>query len=164
MNRSHMRIGNQLQRIRIAGLLMTLLCFPGCMSEDEEDHHLEHLIPAHKPESFTAGVEQLDHRGQLFFSQKLKDKKLDELRDIVNWLPELAADSDLKRQQWEKVRSITFQLENLVSANPEAKGHEVWSKCVSELTELIPDSDHISRDSETTATLPSASVEEQKND
>ncbi len=39
-----------------------------------------------------------------------EQKEFDKLVDIVNWLPELAADSDLNRAEWDRVNEHSKQL------------------------------------------------------
>lgn len=75
--------------------------------EDHEDHeHLEHFVPPHKPASYEELVSQLFFRCETL--PKLADadaaefqKRSTELRDILNWIPEIAADSNLKRKGFE---------------------------------------------------------------
>jgi hypothetical protein len=91
----------------------------GCGSSDEhakdehsEDEHLEHFVPAHKPADYAAMVEQLEKRiGQQPPSSAVSgdgasaaDRSVtarQELIDIIGWIPELAADSELRKQEFE---------------------------------------------------------------
>lgn len=90
----------------------------GCGSSDEhakdehsEDEHLEHFVPAHKPADYAAMVEQLEKRiGQQSSSSVSGEgasaadhsaTARQELIDIIGWIPELAADSELRKQEFE---------------------------------------------------------------
>ncbi|QDT35388.1 hypothetical protein [Thalassoglobus polymorphus] len=120
-----------------------LLSFSGCSVEEEEDHHLEHIIPAHKPANYGDGVDQLSQRGKHFFANELGSEEVAELQDIVNWLPELAADSDLKRPQWEQVQAIAKQLKSQMDAASDSGGEKQWNQHVASLTDLVPASNDI---------------------
>lgn len=86
---------------------LLLICLTGCETSLPADgeEHLEHFVPAHKPANFSVAVEEIrdraEHLGQ-HTGQGHDDAILEfqELSDIVNWLPELAADSDLNESDW----------------------------------------------------------------
>jgi len=118
-------------------IAVVLLCAVGCEHDDSEDH-LEHIIPAHKPHNFASCVEQLRLRGEEYYSGELSEAQVDKLRDIVNWVPELAADSDLNRQQWERAQQISKELNDLASRDADPKGRVQWKKLVSQLIVLVP--------------------------
>ena len=96
--------------ITLACLLLVSLS--GCGSDssqvadsDDHDHHLEHFVPAHKPANYSEAIHEIEHR-----AEHLSDhaghghgdeaSQFQELQDIIDWLPELAADSDLKEAEW----------------------------------------------------------------
>jgi hypothetical protein len=69
-----------------------------------EDH--EHETPAHKPISFPDGVAELINRHTALkyptsgTTQDWRQRRFQELREIVGWLPAMAADSDLSEAEW----------------------------------------------------------------
>jgi hypothetical protein len=69
-----------------------------------EDH--EHETPAHKPISFPDGVAELINRHAALKSPAIgttpdwHQRRFQELREIVGWLPAMAADSDLSEAEW----------------------------------------------------------------
>lgn len=72
----------------------------------EEEGHLEHHVPHHRPSDYSSAVDQIARRfGKLAESgtAQLPETQWAELQDIVRWLPEIAADSDMRRSQWEQV-------------------------------------------------------------
>ena len=106
----------------LTGLLLAL-SLPGCSGE-EEAAHLEHSVPAHKPHSFAEAVEELIRRSQQV-NPVQNPREFEELRDIVRWIPELAADSDLPEPDWTTAciaaEELSRALDNLqTSSDPES--------------------------------------------
>jgi hypothetical protein len=118
-------INGMLPLMAWAGLSLAVI---GCGSKDDhhedhhddhhhEDHHLEHFVPAHKPADYGALVDQLEKRiakqstptgsgegtkdqaQSTTGRQELTDRQ--ELMDIIGWIPELAADSELRKKDFE---------------------------------------------------------------
>lgn len=111
----------------------------GC-GDVAEDHHLEHVIPKHKPRDLAASVVQLELRGAVVLSAQGTADARRELLDIVRWLPELAADSDLRRPQWERVTLVSRSLEELLlrehGMSPREDEIERWNQLTAELETL----------------------------
>ena len=95
---------------------MTLLAFAcGCnqsgnADDHEDDHHAEHFVPPHKPANYAQAVEEIEHRAAHLTSHAGhghddEAEEFHELVDIVEWLPELAADSDLNEADWGSARA-----------------------------------------------------------
>ena len=124
------------QRLRIGspGVLVLMLCLnlTGCglSPSESDDDHIVHQIPIHKPATFADAVDQI----RLRHARLVKDfstedtnvieRQLTELIDIVGWLPELAADSPMKKREWDqtKVASKTLLMIYQGVASM-AKGH-----------------------------------------
>lgn len=130
------------RRALIASLAVLLL--GGCaFRPSTEDDRLEHHASPHRPGSFPAAVEELDRRfPDLAAKQSLdvaRDPSAAELADIVRWLPELAADSDLRRADWEAANRRAQELEKLLpgwlAAKP-AEKQEAMTAIRSSLGEL----------------------------
>lgn len=117
-----------------------LIGIPGCgpvvppsssTTEPPNDYHSSHGIAAHRPESFAAAVEQLATRYEALAATPSENSAanvtvaLQELKDIVRWLPELAGDSDLRRADWEQVQRLSLELQQRI---------ELW-KSVNDATE-----------------------------
>lgn len=106
----------------------------GCGSSEEhaEDEHLEHFVPAHKPADFAALVEQLEKRiaqqspssvaseGAPAADQSATARQ--ELIDIIGWIPELAADSELRKQEFETAVSAGAGLNIALGFEKPAEG------------------------------------------
>ncbi|WP_417385736.1 hypothetical protein [Gimesia sp.] len=97
-----------------------LICFQaGCtQSADsaQDENHLEHHIPEHKPKTYSATVKELDTRMRRLLNQDQEEgtqKKQQELAEIIDWIPELAADSELKHSDWNEVKQFSSELKTV---------------------------------------------------
>lgn len=120
----------------------------GCTHESHDGHSLlEHVIPPHKPGSYAETVEQLEVRwNQLHEGRGASSaREISELRDLVVWLPELAADSDLDRRQWEQVQSLSNELValqgKLAGGRVAAADRARWQQIMVSLQEFVAASD-----------------------
>ena len=104
----------------ITGMLFSMLLsvLMGCHRGNHEEP--EHHHPAHRPATFEAAVDRI-----VELYEELREEKrrapdqldlIDEFRDIVRWLPTLAADSDLDEFSWNEVHAIAKQLQALLFA------------------------------------------------
>jgi hypothetical protein len=108
---------NRISDLVLCDLLIGLVLFgggcdqlvtgPGSHDKHEEEH-LEHRIPAHRPANFTEAVNQINSRYQrmkdkLPTGEKPAEEVFQEVTDIVRWLPEIAADSEMQRKNWRQV-------------------------------------------------------------
>ncbi|MEX0820438.1 MAG: hypothetical protein WD070_12630, partial [Pirellulaceae bacterium] len=93
-----------------------VLAIAGCHGNDVEE--AEHHLPEHKPADFPSAVDRL-----LALHVEISNcvaraaDQLDvfsETYDIVRWLPDLAADSDLEEQPWNRVQVTTRRLEAIL--------------------------------------------------
>lgn len=112
-------------------LLLPVMC--GCSDSEADDsgedhhHHLEHFVPHHKPANFATAVEEIEHRAQHLSDHAghghadEKDEFL-ELVDIVNWIPELAADSDLNEADWKQAKVAATALAASLARQETSKG------------------------------------------
>ncbi len=112
-------------------LLVGLLLVCGCetsvpvSSQAGDEHHLEHHVPDHKPKSIQGAWADLQVRVESI-SPSSPATEFYKLRDILGWLPELAGDSDLKRDAWERIEDFssvslltTESMENLLARREE---------------------------------------------
>lgn len=86
---------------------------------EEHDHEHDHGIPEHKPTTFAEAVKQLPRRHKRVAGELRAGhadhaaEQIQQLLDLVRWLPELAGDTDLKKAEWETVQQISAELETL---------------------------------------------------
>ena len=112
-----------------------LIAVVGCGSHDDdhhEDEHLEHFVPAHKPANYSALVEQLEKRiaqqtqvsgsGEGTAEASHSATARQELIDIIGWIPELAADSELRKQEFETAVSAGATLSLALGFEKPAEG------------------------------------------
>jgi len=107
-----------------------LLWFAGCgpqrdatndaaSSADHDDH--DHHIPEHRPKDYSDAVRQLTRRIEQVRSEARHPahalEELKKLRDVITWLPELAADSDLKKPEWDRIHGLVKRLDRLIPAD-----------------------------------------------
>jgi hypothetical protein len=112
----------------ILGLFICLLPVAGCdsaRSQSEpgghEEVHIGHVIPAHKPRSFPQAVSRCRElydqiSGAMAHGNpnpSVDPRLLSIALDIANWLPEIAADSDMPPAPWNEVQA---RAANLASA------------------------------------------------
>ncbi len=90
---------------------------PGDAQEHEEEH-VGHVVPAHKPKTFPDAVRRLRELNDRFLHDGVgkangsptSPTSLQIALDIANWLPEIAADSDLPEAPWDEVNSRSARL------------------------------------------------------
>ncbi len=106
--------------------LFCLLAAAGCLASPAEE--AEHHLAAHMPRDFPAAARRLTHLHQtLLEGSRAQSKELRtpnektaqiepfaEMCDVTRWLPELAADSDLPEEPWERVYNSAANLESLL--------------------------------------------------
>lgn len=90
-------------------------------TERDHFHEHEHFVPEHRPADFGEAVTQISARfAGLQHEQNAGHhdhalQELGELIDIVRWLPEIAADSDLQESSWNEVHGISLRLDAILS-------------------------------------------------
>ena len=91
-------------------LLLAFLLISGCGAERESLFEDEHDLPAQWPSGLSDAADKIERRMNLLASGPV-DSSDDageeetarcesELRDLVEWIPEVAADTDLTEEQW----------------------------------------------------------------
>jgi hypothetical protein len=94
-----------------------LLAWAGCRPDHSpgegpgHEDHAGHVIPAHKPKSFPDAIRLLRELNRTIEAtliagkagSPLDDRTVPIALDIANWLPEIAAESDMPKQPWDEV-------------------------------------------------------------
>ncbi len=107
--------------------VITVLCLSsllgtfqaGCTQTGEsavEEDHLEHHIPDHKPKTYTETVRELDSRMRTLLNQSpasVNQEEKQQLEEIIDWIPELAADSELKHKDWNEVQQLSTEIKSV---------------------------------------------------
>ncbi|GIW98536.1 MAG: hypothetical protein KatS3mg111_1869 [Pirellulaceae bacterium] len=98
-------------------LMVAVAAFAGCHGSRVEE--AEHHAPAHKPADFPAAVDRLlTLHAEITNGDLRTNDPLDvftETSDIVRWLPDLAADSDLGEEPWNSVYATSQRLETILN-------------------------------------------------
>ncbi len=119
------------QRLLISAVFLagSIGCF-STFQESKEAHEAGHSVPAHKPDSFSAALTAIADRQQQLTGEDWStgvDSRtvlLQELRDIVGWLPELAAQTDLEKPDWDRIQRLTQSLLSQINASVQQK--QTW--------------------------------------
>jgi hypothetical protein len=124
-------------RLRAAIACFCLLAPAGCGvgSSEAGDDHAGHVIPAHKPKNLPEAVRRLrtlnEQIGRMIAEGKAKalgdDKALTFALDIANWLPEIAADSDMPEAPWNRVNAESGRLAAHYQQIQQARGDNASS-------------------------------------
>ena len=145
--------------IGAACLVAVAGCGEGSSLGDDHDHdheHAGHVIPAHKPRTFPDAVRRLrELNGQLArgtgpgkSTEVSGHGTLDIALDIANWLPEIAADSDMPKEPWDAVNDRSAALVSdyrtiLAGAGADQKDQSVnhASTVISDLEKIVTAAD-----------------------
>ncbi len=93
----------------------SLLCLSGCEDAQHSLHEIDHEVPAHWPTSLADNADKIASRIESIPSSSNANILIAELEDLVEWSPEIAADTDLTESQWEPIFAAS---ENLRSQFP----------------------------------------------
>jgi hypothetical protein len=106
------RISTLAYRVGLATSLLTLAGCRGDHSPGEDHDHIGHVIPAHKPKVLPEAVRRLRELNDRITRGKADgqpaapdDRTLNIALDIANWLPEIAAESEMPEKQWNEVNA-----------------------------------------------------------
>ncbi len=112
--------------------LASVLLLTGCGVEKDSLFEEDHEIPAHWPSSLLDAVEKIDQRLALLAGRTAPSaakheqqdaRQLDsescesELRDLVAWIPEVVADTDLTEEQWLPVYELCEVMRDHLSSS-----------------------------------------------
>jgi len=97
--------------LRFALVIAIVLLSVGCDSTgDRDSERLEHVSPPHKPRAFPALVVALRERISALSRGNPSTEDLDQLSDVIRWIPELAAETDLRRKEWDVAAEVSRRL------------------------------------------------------
>ena len=113
-------------------LILAAVMAGGCAGPAGDHEEDAHALPEHHPRTFRRAVVDIGHRGGVLTSGMLEGPELElqrrQLLDVVRWLPELAADTELGRRDWERVndaaRTLARELESLARAGEQAASRQ----------------------------------------
>ena len=133
-----------------------LFVIVGCAETDSPGpDHAGHVNPAHKPKSFPEAVQRLRELNDGLVrdldgppaATSFEPKTLQIALDIANWLPEIAADSDMPVVPWNRVNSqaaaIVSDYQAMIAAKGSRDTRELVNsgKAISELESVLAAAD-----------------------
>jgi hypothetical protein len=120
----------------------------GCNNQSVDDDHekVEHFIPAHWPSDLVDASDKITQRASQLIGQSTTDATTieSELRDIVGWVPEIAADTDLTEAQWDPIHQASEKLSKRLAKMPRPLDEstrsaiEEYSNLLVEAAKLLP--------------------------
>ncbi len=95
-----------------AALITLLIWFSGCAAEQESLHELDHEVPAHWPSSMEDAAAKIEQRLQSLSgpTDTVTQSLREELVDVIEWAPEIAADTDLPEADWIPIYDLSETL------------------------------------------------------
>jgi hypothetical protein len=136
--------------LRATVLILAAVMAGGCAAPAGDHEEDAHALPEHHPRTFRRAVVDIGHRGGVLTSGMLEGPQWElqrrQLLDIVRWLPELAADTDLGRRDWERVndvaRTLARELESLADAGePQASRQKTLPTTLADAMKTLSDAD-----------------------
>jgi len=95
-------------------LLVFLSLVVGCGVEERESlYESDHTVPAHWPNDVADSIVKMEERVTRLHNQP-DQKTTSELADIIGWVPEIAADSELTEEEWAPLYEASTRLTNRV--------------------------------------------------
>ncbi|HBJ35678.1 MAG TPA: hypothetical protein DDZ51_13220 [Planctomycetaceae bacterium] len=129
-------------------MMLVVVASTGCgnPSQDGDYEKVEHFVPAHWPNDLLDASAKIEERTSQLKGQPATDAKAieDQLRDIVGWVPEIAADTDLTEQQWNPIYFASEKLSKRLAKMPRPLDDatlgaiEDYRKLLSETAKLLP--------------------------
>lgn len=98
------------RQIALIALVVCLIGITGCRTEPDE-HEDESHFPPHWPKTFLVAADRLEQIvANPTGTPSLAESVEQELADLVDWLPELLADSDISKEDFDKIDAWAFPL------------------------------------------------------
>jgi len=143
----------------VALVVLVLGTSSGCgtgTTDAQPSNRLEHHQAAHHPASYAAAISELERRdGRIQtalrdVTSETRQREIREMLDILDWLPAIAADSDLKQRDWETVKKNATQLTGIYESDaaavnaggvPTDASRDACRRTIQSLRDLVPASD-----------------------
>jgi hypothetical protein len=116
-------------------LCLLIGCVQGCVQGRESLHEMDHTQPAHWPVDLRDAKEKLQARESIGRSTdstpEARQQARQELLDIVRWMPEIAADTDMPESTWNKIYERSESIRKALQSNRSAGevGPDIESLC-----------------------------------
>ena len=117
MNKHQLSIRHLFQRIAYGVLLGFVPAMVGCGPSKESLFEVDHVVPAHWPKDLGDAATKISEKLAVVKSDPSHAISRKELRDLVEWVPEIAADTDISEQQWIPIHALSATLGRHLVAN-----------------------------------------------
>jgi len=98
-------------------VILCLIAFSlGCVAEKESLHEMDHELPLHWPLNMEDAAQKIEQRLGLIENKESLEKTREELSDLIEWTPEVAADTDLPEHEWVPIHELSETLRHHLSA------------------------------------------------
>ena len=131
-------------------VLCAMVAIPGGCSEKSDDNMSvawkldEHGNPDFKPKNYLDAISQLKVRFPKIVDQVGVDRSesILQFQQIVRWLPEFAADTDIKRGDWEQIHMLCQTILKLAETRKssffQSEQSKYFEDYMNQLSKLIP--------------------------
>ncbi len=105
----------------LAGFALLTVANLGCVEGRSSNHELDHQVPPHWPQSLSDAADKIEARlATMRSSGQGTTAARSELLEIVDWLPEVAADSALDESSWNEIYTACTRLKTLLGRSDSA--------------------------------------------
>lgn len=91
-------------------LVLTVALILGCVAEKESLYEMDHELPPHWPLNMEDAAQKIQQRLDLIEIKESQGTTRDELSDLIEWAPEVAADTDLAELEWVPIYELSETL------------------------------------------------------
>ncbi len=114
----HLFVVNFAIRSALESFFIGLVLMPvvGCNESQESLHELDHVVPAHWPSSLQDAAEKIEQRVTSVKASTSPPTVREELQDLIEWAPEIAADTDMSEAQWLPIYRLSETLRGHLNA------------------------------------------------
>ena len=100
----------------VAMFVLTATFNWGCVAEKESLHEMDHELPPHWPLNIEDAAQKIQQRLGLIEINESLETTRKELTDLIEWAPEVAADTDLAELEWMPIYELSETLRHHLSA------------------------------------------------
>ena len=113
-------ISMRLYTLTMPSVLLIGICFLGCQpsGEPEADSVHRHDVPSHLPKSLWDLSRQMRSRVRILEREDSNASARYELRDLISWTPEFAADTSMTEKRWTPIYQLSETIRLSIEDDP----------------------------------------------
>ena len=104
------KVANLINRWWAALFVLTATFHLGCVAEKESLHEMDHELPPHWPLNMDDAAQKIRQKLDLIETKESLETTREELLDLIEWSPEVAADTDLAELEWIPIYELSETL------------------------------------------------------